>query len=339
MSTSKDMDERKQKKLIWVIVILLVCVIALLVYLLHIKSSSQPAGNGTETIGETAVLPSAGAQEKPDETEEEDTIKVSLEDSRTFAFDNLSFRFVIARIHVESSSPINITLDHFRTSEGINLGNVNSYVTALEANNYFLGRQNVWFSIVSEDTSCDANIFIPVNDSSLASVTVSSDFAGNKDIVLDLSNPTGTEDMLKYQADDVITDGKTYQMKVSKAFDITGDPFYQTVNGTDEEYYLPSTTKEYAFKVEVVSTWGDPIVLEAAQYVPEGSEEVFDAMDETIHTEKLTNLLGRTVQDNDTGYLLFYAYNPDTNPITYTGVLKVKLKGNDTWITINVDLS
>ena len=111
MSTSKDMDEKKQKKLIWIIVILLVCVIALLVYLLHIKSSSQPAGNGTETIGETAVFPSAGAQEKPDETKEEDTIKVSLEDSRTFAFDNLSFRFVIARIHVESSSPINITLD------------------------------------------------------------------------------------------------------------------------------------------------------------------------------------------------------------------------------------
>ena len=66
---------------------------------------------------------------------------------------------------------------------------------------------------------------------------------------------------------DVITDGRSYQMTVSEAREITGEPLYQTVNGVQQEYLLPSTTKVYAFKVQAVSLWGDTIVIEEAWQV------------------------------------------------------------------------
>ena len=118
--------------------------------------------------------------------------------------------------------PINITLDHFKTSEGTTLNSVDSYVTKLEDNSLFLGKQNVWFSLISQNSEYDANIFIPVIDKNAASISVAVDFGGNADLVFDLSKKAGSADMLQYQADDVITDGKSYQMTVSAAYDITG---------------------------------------------------------------------------------------------------------------------
>ncbi|MBR3345835.1 MAG: hypothetical protein IKG37_02020 [Solobacterium sp.] len=79
--------------------------------------------------------------------------------------------------------------------------------------------------------------------------------------------------------------------------------------------------------------------MESATYVPNGSPEVFEAMDASIRSMKYDNMIGVPISEHTTGYLLFYAYDPDTAPVTYQGVLKVKLAGVDTPVTINVDLN
>ena len=142
-----------------------------------------------------------------------------------------------------------------------------------------------------------------------------------------------------YKSGDVITDGRSYQMTVSEAREITGEPLYQTVNGVQQEYLLPSTTKVYAFKVQAVSLWGDTIVIAEAQYVPRDSSEVFEALGAGITSISGTNMIGQEISDQQSGDLFFYAYDPDDHPITYTGVLKLKIQGQDNWITINVDLN
>ena len=111
------------------------------------------------------------------------------------------------------------------------------------------------------------------------------------------------------------------------------------MNGQDQEYLLPSTTRVYAFEVDAVSLYGDTISLESAQYVPANSSEVFDALPLEVHTLKFQNILGKTISDTSSGYLFFYAYDPEDHPITYTGVLKLKVSGQDTWITVNVNLN
>ena len=300
--------------------------------------AQQKAEATTPTLAENVTL-EAGSQTKPDATSDLDQVKVTLSDYYVFKLDGLDFNFVIAKIHVKGNMPINITLDHFKTSEGTTLNSVDSYVTKLEDNSLFLGKQNVWFSLISQNSEYDANIFIPVIDKNVASISVAVDFGGNADLVFDLSKKAGSADMLQYQADDVITDGKSYQMTVSAAYDITGGYMTQTVNGLEQDYLLPSTTKTYAFEVNAVSLWGDEIVIEKAQYVPENSTETFDALDSSINSEKFVNILDRTVDEKDKGYLFFVAYDPEDHPVTYKGVLKLKVKNSDTWIVVNVDLN
>ncbi len=331
-------DELKTSRILIAAVLILTAVIAVFLFLLQNGDHRPAASSDPDTIGQKAALASQGAMSVPSETSEMASLGVSVNDYRVFALDGLGFRFVIANVHVSGTSPLNVPLSHFTTSEGIRLDQVQDYVNALEEKNLFLGRQNVMFSLISETSPLDANLFIPVKDASLDSVTVSADFQ-KQVLSFSLKEPKGTEGMLTYTDGDVITDGRTYQMTVSKAREITGEPLYQTVNGEDQEYLLPSTTKVYAFQVDAVSLYGDTISLDSAQYVPENSSEVFEALPAEIHTLKFRNMLGQTISDTSSGYLFFYAYDPEDHPITYTGVLKLKVSGQNTWITVNVDLN
>ncbi len=279
----------------------------------------------------------ASSQTRPAESDDLSGVRVTLNNAVAFALDGLSFQFAIVSVHVQADGATNIPLSHFTTSEGIRLDETDAYVSKLEDNSLYLGRQNVWFSLISQDSTYNANLFVPVADLTADSVTLSCDFGDNADMQISLADPQGTREMLQYQADDIITDGKTYQLTVSDAFEITGEYLYQTNGNVQSEYLLPSTTKVYAFQIDAVSLWGDDIIIREAEYVT-SSGDTFTALDSSIQSMKLTNILDRTISESDTGYLFFYAFDPDDHPVTYTGVLKLRLE-DSSWITINVDLN
>ncbi len=303
----------------------------------HMGSGKKSAAE--ETASAKATISAIGNQSKPSAASDLSGTSVTLNSYTVYDLEQVDFRFIIADIHVSSDAAINLSLSHFKTSEGIFLDQVSDYTSKLEAQSLYLGRQNVWFSMISQDTSTDTKVFIPVKDSSLTSITLSNDFQSNQTLSFNLSNPTGKASDLLYQADDVITDGSTYEMTVSEAFDITGMYLYQNVDGEKQEYLLPSTTKVYAFHIQAVSLWGDSIVLDSAQYVTDGTGDTFDAMDASVEALKYSNILGLTISDKDDGYLFFYAFDPDDHPVEYHGVLKLKLKDSDTAITVNVNLN
>ena len=116
------------------------------------------------------------------------------------------FRFIIANVRVKSNDATNISLSHFTTSEGIVLSDVESYVEQLEKNSLFLGKKNVWFELVSSETNYLANIFIPVKDNALSSVSLSSDFKKSHVIKFDLSEVVTSKEELGYEEDDIISD-------------------------------------------------------------------------------------------------------------------------------------
>lgn len=329
------MGKKKHTVGILVGIVIVLAAVIILLAVLALQPKENTSGN---TIGQDAVLATAGAQTLPPQSDDLNALSVRLNDYQVFSFDDLDFKFIIANIHVEGTAPLNVSLSHFTTSEGIALSDVDSYVNLLESDDYFLGRQNVMFSLISQTSPFDANIFIPIKDKAAASLTVTMDFQ-SRALSFQTSTATGTKDMLMYKSGDVITDGRSYQMTVSEAREITGEPLYQTVNGVQQEYLLPSTTKVYAFKVQAVSLWGDTIVIEEAQYVPQDSSEVFEALGADITSISGTNMIGQEISDQQSGDLFFYAYDPDDHPITYTGVLKLKIQGQDNWITINVDLN
>lgn len=318
----------KNKKTLTLVIITLI----LLISIVFLASTLLFSGSKKSLAVETA-LPESGNQVKPNTTTELGDIKIELADYRVFKIDGIPFNFVIAKIRVNAPSATNISLDHFVTSESVKLNEVNDYINKLEAKSYFLGKQNVVYDLISNDTTYFANIFIPVLSKASKAVEVKVDF-NDQTLKFDLDSHIGDISLLSYKADDIITDGKTYQMKVSSAFEITGE--YMSQNNT--EYYLPSTVKVYAFKLETVSLWGDTITIENAQYVTE-KNDVFEALDSSIQAMKFENMIGKKIKDKDTGTLFFVAFNPIDNPITYNGVLKLKVSGSDTWISINVKLN
>ncbi|MBQ1325391.1 MAG: hypothetical protein IIY52_05170 [Solobacterium sp.] len=328
-------ERRKRNILIWILALLVICTGCLVFY--DVFFSRRPGNTQPEA---PVQIPETGGQDRPAATDtEKEDIRIRWREYTVYDFDDLGFRFIIANVYIEAEGPTNLTLDHFRTEEGIVLNDTASYVDALEEKSLYLGRQNVSFSLISVEPSYTAVIFIPVKDAERTSLTVSCDIGSTRDMKFQLVNAQGKREQLEYHADDVITDGDTYMMRVSAAYDITGQPLYRTVNGTDTDYPLASTTKVYAFKVEAVSLWGDEVVIESAEYIPSTTGEVFTALSSDIHSLKYDNILGRSVTENDMGYLFFYAYDPDDHPVTYHGVLKLKVRGSQRSISINVDLN
>ena len=329
-------DRRTTVKII-LIILLAVLVVGLFIFVLTQILGSGTSGNDEP---ETTLAPE-GNQSTPETTNDLDSVRVTLKTYETYQLEDLDFDFVIARIGVEASEPINIELSHFRTSEGTDLSNVDGFVKRLEEKSYYLGRQNVWFSLISKKESYDAVIFIPVLKKGAESISVKCDFGTENDMEFDLTkniNKDGKK--LYYQSDDVITDGKTYQLAVSEAFEATGEMFYvMNADGSESEYRIPQTDSVYVLRVDAVSLWGDSIVLEAAEYIQDGTTSAIQALDSKYSSMKESNILGRAITDKDSGYIFFQVYGSEINPIKYDGVLRLKLQGSDTWITVNVDLN
>ena len=286
-----------------------------------------------------AVLSPDGNQEKPDETKQDEQIQVDLVDYTVYDLDDVSFRFVIAKVRVKANDATNISLSHFTTSENLRLDDVDQYVSELERNSLYLGKQNVWFELVSSSTNYLARIFVPVMDDELKTVTVTSDFKKNAQMKFDLTNSLGTKEDLGYEAEDIISDGKTYQMKVSSAVEIQ-DEFVRTYeDGFTEDYLLPSPAEIHAFYVETVSLWGDSVEIEEAWYQVDGSDEQFEALSGQFTTKKYENMMNVQITDQLSGYIFFVTLNPNSEPIDYHVTLSLKLKGSEQMIQIQVDLN
>lgn len=298
------------------------------------KESSM--GNTGNDLSTEVEISQNGNQTKPD-VNDPASLQVGLVEYSVYRFDEMDFQFIIAKIRIKGNESIHVDLSHFETDEKIQLDQVEDYVLKLEENGLFLGKQNVWFDLISSETSAMFNIFIPVSDKTKDKLVLNIDF--DDSITFDLTKASGTKEMLSYQPDDVITDGKTYQMKVSNAFVITGDTITRTyLDGYSEEYMVPSTAEVHAFKIDAVSLWGDEIVIEKAIYTVSSTNETFEAFNEQFSTMKNENLINKVITDKDSGVLFFETLNPGENPIQYQGILELTIQGQSKPILIHVDL-
>ena len=284
------------------------------------------------------VMPDSGNQTKPDETSDQDKIQVDLVDYTVYDLDSVDFRFIIANVRVKSNDATNISLSHFTTSEGIVLSDVDSYVEQLEKNSLFLGKKNVWFELVSSETNYLANIFIPVKDDALSSVSLSSDFKKSHVMKFDLSEVVTSKEELGYEEDDIISDGKTYQMHVSGVYLISDEITRTYESGYSEAYLLPSNAEVHGFYVEAVSLWGDAVEIESAWYQVAGSSEKFEALSGQFTTLKYKNIVNSEITDKEKGFIFFVTLNPEDQPIVYKGTLYLNVKGASQPIQIQVDL-
>ncbi len=332
--TAKRKDNLKTILLACVAFLLIAAVVGAVLF-----AVSAPKNDLSDLPEDSEVmLPESGNQDKPDETDEEAQVQVDLVDYTVYDLEQVDFRFIIAKVRVKAADATNISLSHFTTSEGISLHDTSSYVNQLEKNSLYLGKKNVWFELISSETNYLARIFIPVKDNTLSSISLESDLKNSHVMKFDLENPQGTAEELGYVADDIISDGKTYQMKVSNAYRIL-DEFTRTYeSGYTEAYLLPSSAEVHGFYVEAVSLWGDAVEIESAWYQVHGKNEKFEALNGQFTTLKYNNIVNSSVTDKDSGYIFFVTLNPEDEPISYQGTLILHLKNQDQPIQIQVDL-
>lgn len=266
-----------------------------------------------------------------------DGLTIEFMDSRFYPTNDIvDFDFYIVTLRVQTTNGINIDLSSFTTSEGINLSQTEEQTAALESHQYFLGKANVVYQLVSNESSALFNIFVPCNDPN--GLTIVSDAVDDFSITLDPDHNISDINDLFYQANDVISDGKSYQMSVSQTFTLAGDELIQTVGDQTYPYAVPSTISVFTFKLDAVSLFGDTITIESAWYQADDGER-FDALGSDITSERYPNIIGQTITDSYSGYLFFEAFSNYNDPVTYSGQLYLKLTGHDEPIVVKVDLN
>ncbi len=288
--------------------------------------------------------PDAGIHESTDPADTgKKSVRAALKTFDVYRLDDLDFAFVIAILDIESPEHQTVTLDHFRTDEGIFLNAVESWEKKLEEHSYYLGRRNVMFSLVSDKDRYDAALFIPIKDADKKSITLSSDLAGIEDMVIDLEKNVITDGSSLYaekKEGEVISDEETYSMVVMDALDITDEMLYmEAADGSRMQYRIPATNRVYAMELSVESLAEDAVVISDAEFIPEGYESGYHALDGSIRSMKETNLIGRSIVTEDRGFLFFEVYGPEYSPVTYRGVLFLYLEGKDEPLHINVNLN
>ena len=318
---------------IGVAVVAVLIVAALLIINLLNQRYGQPDPNPVETNGPTATMAS-GNIDVPDSNN--DGLTIEYMDSRFYDTESMDFDFYVVTLRVKTNDGINIGLDHFTSSEGINLSQTDQYSAQLESNQFYLGKANVVYQMVSVENSALFNLFVPTT--STASITLNCDLIPDLEITLDPTHNVSDINDLFYGANDVITDGKTYQMTVSETFTLAGDELTQTFNGQSFAYAVPSTVSIFAFRLEAVSLFGDNVQIESARYLADDGE-TFDALGADISSERYPNIIGTSITDRSSGYLFFEAYNSYNNPVSYTGELHLKLAGHDEEVIVKVDLN
>jgi hypothetical protein len=311
---------KRERAMVAAAVILLAAIIAGAVYLLQNQKKQASADSASVT----------------DEPADGST-SVTVTSYQSYRLDSLDFTFVIASIHVETEGSLNISLDHFTTDEGISLNDTADYRKEMSDNSLSLGSKNIWYSLKSDRSSLDANIFIPVKKKDASSVTVSCDIEGVSKMVFDLSS--ASSDATGFAATALASSTADMQaetnstVEASDSFEITGESLLQ--NGS--EMMLPSTARVFAFKITLKGSADSPVTLSSAEY-DAGSAGVFAAEDSSVYSEKYETIMDREVTDEESGYIFVIILDQDHSMSSYSGTLKLYFEGSDDPVKINAEL-
>ena len=331
------MAKKKNNNFLPVFSILLV-ILLLCISILYFGNEND--NDKLDTIIKPTIEPTLKPHQSSKPEVSDELINIDLIDYDVYELEGISFNFVIATIRIQGDDEgINIDLGNFVTSDNISLNDVDYYVNELESHSLYLSKENVWFDLVSNESEYFVNIFIPYDNKQQQKLEVLVNIDDNESLKFNLDQKINTNDNLYYEAEDIISDGETYQMVLSKAFNITGDDITRIYeDGYKENFLYPATAELYAFKVKAVSLFGDSVEIESAKYIVNDSNNEFEAMNSQFTSMKYNNIIGKIIEEEEEGILLFMTLNPEQEPITYNGKLKLKLVGEEEYITINVDL-
>lgn len=233
------------------------------------------------------------------------TFNFEVKDFTLFKIEEFEFNFLLANIQIDSNKPINLSLSHFTTSEGIQLNSVDNYLNAIESAGYNFGDYNPVFSLSSSENILNAVLFIPIKDKKLDTLELNVNIYPSYTMNLDLTNPTktGTKEDLGLNLSN-IDPSMVASISVLRKTMISPSEFYQLdSNGNRVEANFTSQSQIIGIKIDVTSKISESFRITNAQIKNGGM--VYDAVNKSFLIDGVTNLNNEYINESATGFLFF----------------------------------
>lgn len=256
---------------------------------------------------------------------------------RLYKDDALNFGFIVVEYLVNTKIDLDIDFNLLKTSEGVNLSDISRYEKKLEENNFYLSKLNVFnenYKIQKGDQETIV-MFIPFNNLDLKELKLN---ILDIDFIYDLDVEISPISDLYFKGDDDIIVSDDVSFKVSNTLNISGDTMHRIYDdGFKEEVMFSSNTEVHAFKIHATTNNGKIFKIEDAFYETTNKNK-FQAFSKEFHPMKYENIMGSKIVGQSEGILIFTTNNPTREPITYDGVLYIKLEGKEDYIKVVVNL-
>lgn len=313
--------KKKSVRIDRIIILILIIILVVLVGAIAFKGITSLISNNSnnEVINE---------KEEKEDIKHSDNVTISINDYTVYvdSEEELGFNFIVASLTFKGeSAPLVYDLYSMRTKQKIYLSQVDAYKTKLSSLGYDLDSQNIITEIRSDDTNTfTGKVFIPY-DNLNNELTVYNGEA----LKFDLTKNNADAKTLKKSYDgpsQSIIENDDYLIYVSETY--ISDMMMH--NGED---YDAGGVKIYTFKIHVDSIRGENIKIEDAEFVRNGEETIYTALDEEYYSRKIDNIIGKTLTNNMDAALFFEAGNISSK-INYEGILRIKFSNNPNWIEI-----
>lgn len=267
---------------------------------------------------------------------------VSVEEYKVYDYEKVDFRFVVAKLKVESEKDLNIALSNIRVN-GIRLDSRSDYIKKLRDNNYLDDFSNIDQVFIVDSENNHVSLFLPILDKEASIATISSDYFD--DVVIDLSKNIVLVKDDEGSDENNLPDNSNKDDKVDEidevGFKITIE---QSISLMDFTYYedgneFNSMSGEilYAFPMTLMSKDNDTYAITDAKFVFSESKEEIIAKDGKYKTEFYDNIINqKTVKEVDS-YILFTTFDRDFNIDLKEGILYIKVNGSD-WFEVEVEV-
>jgi hypothetical protein len=229
-------------------------------------------------------------------------------------------------------------LDQLITSEQLSLAQTQVYQDELLSKKLYLSYQMVDFELPSNKQTFTVNLFIPIKNPEINSITLTTKFKSDVELEMDLTFAQGVKEMLGFVEDPgVITDNETYKLKILGLEDMTSFPVMRKVDdGSSEEVSFPSTAKIYAVKIALTPLNDKTLTIEQGRYRIITNGQVSLSMSKEYYIEGLSNLVSLPVSVYTEGYLIFDVYSTELSLLDQNTIFEVRFDDSTEWIEITI---
>ncbi|WP_314837676.1 hypothetical protein [Solobacterium moorei] len=271
-------------------------------------------------------------EQKPETSVTEEVAGLKLKKASLYQFEDLNYRFVIADIEVDHADALQAK--DLITSEGISLGKLEKY------KNTFIAKDYDWNKIGLKEIQQShlLRLFIPVLDSKLTKITLTSEKYKDLSLNIDLNIKVITDNK-EFATTAKVAPTPTPETAVTPTdntnyaiFELPNTALAQQIDGSEVGYSLPSHARVFAVRLKEVNS---KKIISAVLNVPTG--ERVNAEDASIYSVRYANLINQSVADNPNAVLLFIVLDQDRTiemgncslTITYDSGESVEMNGEE----------